>query len=113
MKNDAARIAGAFLLGGLLGGAIALLYAPKSGRETRKGISKAAHHAKKNAVELAEETIENINVFSDDVKQKVTDIIEQGTGLSDRAKKEIAATLLQGQKAVERQRKRLSHALGL
>ena len=113
MKNDASKIAGAFLLGGMLGGAIALLYAPKSGRETRKDISKAALHIKKNATDLVGETIENINEFANDVKQKVTDIIEQGTELSDKAKKEITITLEQGQKAVERQRKRLTEALGL
>ena len=113
MKNDATNIAAAFLLGGLVGGAIAILYAPKSGKETRKDISKAARHIKKNAADLAEETIENINEFAGDVKRKVTDIIEQGTELSDKAKKEITITLEQGQKAVERQRKRLTEALGL
>lgn len=113
MKNDAAKIGGAFLLGGLIGGAIALLYAPKSGRATRKDISRAARHVKNDAVDLVEETIENINEFAGDVKQKVTDIIGQGANLSDKAKEEIAVTFEHGLRLVERQKKRLTDALGL
>ncbi|MFH1025667.1 MAG: YtxH domain-containing protein, partial [Nitrospirota bacterium] len=36
MDDDYKKIAGAFLLGGVIGAVVALLYAPKSGRETRK-----------------------------------------------------------------------------
>lgn len=113
MKTDVTKVAGAFLIGGLAGAAIAFLYAPKSGRETRRDISKAARRIQKNSAELVEDTIESISDFADEVKEKVTDIIEQGTELSDRARKEIVTTFEQSQKAVERQKKRLTDALGL
>lgn len=112
-ENDVSKIAGAFLLGGLVGAAVALLYAPKSGIETRKDISRTTGRMKKKAVDLVEETVESVNEFAGDVKERANDIIERGVDLSENAKKEIIKTLEHGQKAIEKQRKRLIDALGL
>ncbi len=113
MNDHTAKISGAFLIGGMIGAAIAFLYAPQSGRETRKDIKRAAHRAKNSTVDLIEDTIDDINDFVGDLKEKAADIIDQGVELSDKAKKEIVVTLEQGQKAIEKQRNKLSSALGL
>jgi len=113
MRDDTAKIAGAFLVGGLVGAAIALLYAPKSGSETRRDISRAARRVKRDIGDLVEDTIERVNEFVGDVKERATDIIEGGIELSEGARKEIVSTLEQGQKAMEKQKKRLIDALGL
>jgi len=107
------NIAGAFLLGGLIGAGIALLYAPKSGRETRKEISKAARRVKRDAVDLVEDTIQNVDEFVDTVKSHASDIIERGVELSDSAKKEVLKSLDYGQKIIEKQKKRIVEGLGL
>lgn len=113
MNKDATRILGAFLLGGLIGATVALLYAPKSGRETRKDISKTARRIKRGAVDLVEDISESVSDFTSDVKDKAADIIDRGKDLSESAKKEILATLEHGQKVIEKQRKRIIDALGL
>ncbi|OPY91633.1 MAG: YtxH-like protein [Syntrophaceae bacterium PtaU1.Bin231] len=113
MCDDKKKVCGAFLLGGLIGAAIALLYAPQSGRETRKDISRAARRAKNATVDLIEDTIDDVDHFIRDLKKRAADILDQGADLSDKTKKEIAATLELGQKALEKQRKRLTEALGL
>ncbi|GAB4413239.1 MAG: YtxH domain-containing protein [Thermodesulfovibrionales bacterium] len=113
MRDDTVRIAGAFLLGGLVGAAVALLYAPKSGIETRRDISKAARRIKRDIGDLVEDTVERVNEFASDVKERATAIIEEGIELSEDARKEIVATLEHGQKAIEKQKKRLIDALGL
>jgi gas vesicle protein len=113
MKNDTKNIVGACLIGGVIGAALALLYAPKSGSETRNDISRTARRIKKNSADLIEETIDEVNEFASDLKERATNIIEQGMDLSDKAKKEIAVTLQNGQKAIEKQRKRLTEAFGL
>jgi gas vesicle protein len=113
MDKDATRITGAFLLGGLIGAAIALLYAPKSGRETRKDISKAAKRVKRGAVDLVEDVTDSVSDFTSDMKDKAADIIDRGKELSEGARKEILATLEHGQKVIEKQRKRIIDALGL
>jgi gas vesicle protein len=112
MSEDNRKIAGAFLIGGLIGAAVALLYAPKSGRETRKDIARTAKKVKKETVHLVEDAIDSINDFAGDVKDKVSDIIDQGKDLSESAKKEILKNLEDGQKIIEKQKKRIIDALG-
>jgi gas vesicle protein len=113
MENDYRKIAGAFLVGGLVGAAFALLYAPQSGRETRKDIQKTARRIKKETVHLVEDAVDSINEFTGDVKDKITDVIERGKDLSDGAKKEIIRNLEHGQKVIEKQKKRIVEALGM
>ncbi len=113
MDDDTKAVAGAFILGGLIGAGIALLYAPKSGRQTRRDISKAAKKIKRNAVELVEDTIDSIEDFAGEVKDKANDIIERGVELSDSAKKEVVKSIEYGQKMLEKQKKRIVEGLGI
>lgn len=113
MDDDYKKIAGAFLLGSVIGAAVALLYAPKSGRNTRKDIARTARRVRKETGHLVEDAVDSINDFAVDVKDKVTDVIERGRDLSDGAKKEIIRNLEQGQKMIEKQKKRIIEALGL
>lgn len=113
MDDAYKKVAGAFLVGGVIGAAIALLYAPKSGRETRKDIAKTARKIKKETAHVVEDAVDSINDFADDVKDRVSDVIEKGKDLSEGAKKEILRNLEHGQKAIEKQRKRIIEALGL
>jgi len=113
MEDDYRKIAAAFLVGGLVGAAVALLYAPKSGRETRKDIAKTARKIKKETVHLVEDAVDSINDFAGDMRDKVTDVIERGKDLSDGAKKEIIRNLEHGQKVIEKQKKRIVEALGM
>jgi gas vesicle protein len=113
MDEDYKKVAVAFLIGGAVGAGIALLYAPQSGRDTRKDIAKTARRVKKETVNLVEDAVDSINDFASDVKDKVSDIIDRGKDLSDDAKKEVLRNLEQGQKVIEKQRKKVIEALGL
>jgi gas vesicle protein len=113
MDNDYRKIGAAFLLGGLAGAALALLYAPKSGRETRKDIAKTARRIKRETFDAVEDAIDAINDFAGDVKDRVTDLVEKGKDLSDDAKKEIVKNLENGQKIIEKQKRRIVDAFGL
>ncbi len=113
MGDDYRKMAGAFLAGGLIGAAIALLYAPKSGRETRRDISKTARRIGKETKHLVEDAVDSIHDFAGEVRDKVTDVIERGRDISDDAKKEIVRNLEHGQKVIEKQRKRIAEAFGV
>ncbi|MDQ7786163.1 MAG: YtxH domain-containing protein [Thermodesulfovibrionales bacterium] len=113
MDDDYKKIAAAFLVGGAVGALFALLYAPKSGKETRKDIARTARKIKKETVHLVEDTIDSVNDFTVDMKDKVSDLIEQGVELSSGAKKEVIRNLEHGQKVIEKQKKRIIEALGL
>ena len=108
--DDYRKIAGAFLVGGIIGAAVAILYAPQSGRETRRDISKTARRVKRETADLIEDTIDGIHDFTDDVKDRVSDILDQGKELSDGAKKSLLKNLEQGQLAIEKQRKKIAEA---
>jgi len=113
MENNGKMIGGAFLLGGFAGAVMALLYAPKSGRETRRDVSKAVRRISADTVDLIEETIEDVNGFASDLKEKASEIVEEGTDLSGKAWKEIVSTMENGQRAIDKKRRRLKKALGI
>ncbi len=106
-------VAVAFLLGGLIGAGIALLYAPQSGRETRKDITKTARRIKKSSLEMVDDTLEQINDFADYVKDLTSDIVERGVELSEGAKKEIVGAYEHSQKVLAKQKDKLLSALKL
>lgn len=114
MENDNVfKVGAAFLIGGAIGATIALLYAPKSGRETRKDIKRTARRVKDEAIDLVEDTIDRVDDFVDETKDRVTELIDMGVELSGAAKKEIVKTLEHGQKALEKQKNRVMEAIGL
>lgn len=111
MSDNATKVCGAFLIGTVIGAAIALLYAPKSGRATRKDMIRAARRVKNSTVDLIEDTIDDVDKFVNDLKGKAAEIVDQGEDLSNKVKKEIVTTLEHGQKAIEKQRQKLSEAI--
>jgi len=104
---------GAVLIGGLIGAAITLLLAPRSGRETRKDIKRLARRSKYYAGDLMEEAIDDVNLLVKDLRARAADVADQGTELTDKAKKEIIATLEQGQRAIEKQKQKFTETFGL
>jgi gas vesicle protein len=65
---------GWFVAGAVLGGAVALLYAPKSGKETRQFINKKTGEGK-----------EALNQTGKDVAEKSREIFDRGKQIADDA----------------------------
>jgi gas vesicle protein len=74
MEDNGNSSYGWFAAGAVLGAAIALLFAPKSGQDTRKLIGKKADQS----VEALEET-------SRDLMEKSKDLYERGRKIADEA----------------------------
>ena len=113
MEDDTTKFGAALLIGGLIGAAIALLYAPQSGRKTRKDITRVARRGKNYTVDLIEDTIDEVNDLVTDLRKKAGDVLDQGVELSEKTQKEIVSVLELGQKAIEKQRQKFTDALGL
>ena len=83
----------AFLLGGVIGAALGILYAPKSGRETR-------HNLKK----MGEEFADTISDLSDEVKDAGRKVYAEGKEKILSGKDKISEAFEAGKKAFEKYR---------
>ena len=86
-----------FLLGGLMGAGVALLLAPKSGRETRQRIRDLADDVKVKAEDYVEQA-----------KGKVSTAVEKGKGFVQDQKSIITSAVEAGKEAYEKEKERLA-----
>lgn len=86
-----------FLLGGLVGAGVALLLAPKSGKETRQQIRGLADEVKDKAENYVEQA-----------KGRVTSAIEKGKGFVEEKKSVITTAVEAGKDAYEKEKERLA-----
>ncbi len=65
-----------FLVGGITGAVVALLYAPKTGEETRTIIKDKAIELKDKSVDLAEDTYRKVETITVDTTAKAKEAIK-------------------------------------
>lgn len=113
-ENNNSIKAGALMLiaGGLLGAGVALLFAPQSGKKTRKDISRFAKKSKHRAEEIIDDFSDNVSDMVDSLSDKATDILDQGKDMAYDAKKKLLKAIEEGQDKLEKQRARLSKLIG-
>lgn len=68
----------AFLLGAVVGAAAALLYAPKTGKETRAHLKKLTEDFVEDASEVGTEWKQKGKKFVEEGKEKVSELVEKG-----------------------------------
>jgi gas vesicle protein len=66
----------AFILGGLIGAALGVLYAPKSGKETRRDIKKFSEDVTGKVKDLGEDLTEKGRKVYEEGKDKISDVFE-------------------------------------
>jgi gas vesicle protein len=98
----------AFLLGALFGAGVALLLAPKAGKDLRKDVSKRGQRIRKDAGKQFEKTAESLREsgtdWMEDTENRLGDLREEGV----RSIREAAAEELQGiQKRLDRRKRGL------
>lgn len=87
----------AFLLGGLVGAGVALLLAPKSGRETRLRIR-----------ETADDAMEKAEGYAEQAKSKVISAVEMGKNFVQEKRSIITSAVDAGKEAYEKEKERLA-----
>ena len=96
-----------FLVGGVLGASIALLYAPQSGDLTRREMREKAERTIIKAHRLEEDFKYSLSNLIGNLKLKVNQLIEEGKDLAEDKKREILAALEAGSEALDKERSKL------
>lgn len=100
------------LVGAILGAGAALLFAPQSGRKTRRDISRYARKTGKLVEGVAGEVVGSVVGMADAVEEKAEEFLEKGKDLSKESLEAVLDALNDGQQRLGRQRDRLAKLLG-
>ena len=113
-EDNNTRAAGALMLiaGGIVGPGLALLFAPQSGKATRKDIARYARKTKRRAGDVVEEFSDSVSKMVESAGETAEDILDKGKDLADEAKKDILRAFEKGQEKLEKQRARLARLIG-
>lgn len=79
----------AFMAGVVIGAGVALLYAPQTGKETRRMLAKKADELKNEAEEIMEDTLDKSKKILREKKEQFDAAIEAGREAMTDAKKKI------------------------
>ena len=85
-NSNSGAVVLAFALGAAAGAAIALLYAPASGEETRRKVAEKAREGRERAEQLAREGRE----FIDRQRENLATAVERGREAYDQVRREKA-----------------------
>lgn len=100
------------LAGAILGAGAALLFAPQSGRKTRRDISRYARKTGKVVEGVAGEVAGSVAGMVDAVEQAAEEFLEKGKDLSRESLEAVLNAFNEGQERLGRQRDRLAKLLG-
>jgi gas vesicle protein len=88
-----------FVLGGLVGAAVALLMAPKSGRQTREQIK-----------DMAQDARERAGGYYDQAKGKLSTAMQKGADVFQQKKSEMESAVAQGKEAFQKARETVTES---
>jgi gas vesicle protein len=92
-----------FLLGGLAGAAIALLYAPKSGRETRELLTEKLGEAAERSRDLKEQVVSR----SRDLIGEAGEYVEKQRESIDKRRERLSAAIDAGRQAYREEKEKM------
>jgi len=100
---------GALMLvaGGIIGAGIALLFAPQSGKRTRRQIARYARSVRNEAEEMAREAAHSVTELTENLSEKTSDLVARGSEVAEDWRRHLLDSIDEGQKSLERQRKKL------
>jgi gas vesicle protein len=96
-RGNAPVILLAFLLGGVVGAGLALLFAPLSGRETRERIK-----------DLVEEVKDKADGAVEEIRDKVKETLDLGKKALEEKKSMVSAAFEAGKEAMGKEREKLT-----
>lgn len=112
-RNTTIKVGGLMLIaGGVIGAGLALLFAPQSGKKTRRNISRYAHKARRRTEDIVDDFSHNVTKMVESVGDNASILLDRGADLAQETKKDILKAIEDGQEKLEKQRARLARLLG-
>lgn len=97
-------VTAAFLLGGAVGAVVALLYAPRSGEETREEIRNAYERSRSRLGDLQTDVADRIARLVDEVQEKSSELLASGKAMAEERRKDLQEALAIAKKALDEER---------
>src|SRR5258707_12826438 len=94
--SNASGVILSFLLGGLTGAALAILFAPRSGRETREMLGEKL----KEGADLGREFRERVTTKSREMADEAAAYVNKGKETAERRRDRLAAAIEAGRRAL-------------
>ncbi len=101
---------GLFIAGSLLGAGVALLFAPQSGRKTRRDLRFMAEKAKNKSEALKIELRHAAENWIDEISEKLQEGMDRGIEWTDRTKQEVQHALESGKEYIHKELEKITHA---
>lgn len=112
-KNNTLVVGSLMLIaGGILGAGAALLFAPQSGKKTRRDVQKYARRMRSEAEEMVEDFSDKVTDVVDNLNDKTQDILARGKEVSQDVKKDLLKAFEDGKVRLEKEKSRLAKMLG-
>ncbi|MFQ5637300.1 MAG: YtxH domain-containing protein [bacterium] len=109
-SNDSEFFKG-FLFGGIVGAVVALLYAPKSGKEMREEIRTRASDVKDDAEEKLVLAQKKAEALLEETKKNIEDLRNETEAALAGLKNRSSEIIADGKKTAERQKSRIKDAV--
>jgi len=106
-ETGLATIVVSFLAGAAIGSGLALLFAPKTGKEVREQIKDLTDDAVDKIKVYAKETQEKVKDYARDAQEKVKSTYESGKEVVLEKKSIISSAIDAGKEAMEKEKQRL------
>jgi len=94
---SASTVLVSFLAGAALGAGLAMLYAPKDGRQIRNQIA-----------DLADDAVDKIKEYAKEAQEKIKETIDEGKDVVAEKKSILASALDAGREAIKREKEKFS-----
>ncbi len=108
-----AMVGGILLVaGGLVGAGVALLFAPQSGRQTRRDISRYSRKVRRQAEDIVDDFAGNVHGMVESIGERAEDILDRGKDMAHEAKLDLIKVIEEGQGRLEKQKARLAKLIG-
>ena len=98
-----------FMAAGMAGAALALLFAPQSGKKTRRAIQKASQDLVDRAEALQEDLSERVAALVEDALVMAEQGLDKGKGITEKVQEDLVSKLQTSKDMISRQIERAEH----